>query len=273
MGFRQNYPGTKRPPKKARPSLVLPLHYVTSSHSPVVMDAPFFQKLAREVYDRCPPAAADNSSARLPIQSGAAVQLEQPLPRKIDFKLQAEPPAELLHEGSNLHLGYARSSNNEWVSVAWTDTTGKYQASSNYCLLGGRSFAEVARVIWQSTIEIMQARRVAWRLCIARVGTLEKEELDGELFLLMLEALQLISGSMVDACDFGISCRYDHRHHVNRSVAACDRLLRSCVECFERWRPASSIDTCWHSTVRSLSGHCFDTCRYTCVRCRSRCFK
>jgi mediator of RNA polymerase II transcription subunit 13 len=143
------------------------------------MEAAFFQKLAREVYDRCPPAIPDDSPSRLPIESGASIQLEQALPRKIDFKLQADPPTDLLHEGSNLHLGYSRSKNGEWLSVAWTDTTGKYQASSNYCLVGSRSFAEVARVVWQSTIEIMQARRIAWRLCIARVGVLEKEELDG----------------------------------------------------------------------------------------------
>jgi mediator of RNA polymerase II transcription subunit 13 len=160
---------------------VLPLSCVANFRTPVIMDAPFHQKLAREVYDRCPPAIIDTSSSRLPIESAAAVQLEQPLPRKIDFKLQADPPTDLLHEGSNLHLGYSRSKNREWVSVAWTDTTGKFQASSNYCLVGGRSFGEVARVIWQSTIEIMQSRRVAWRLCIARVGVLEKDELDGEL--------------------------------------------------------------------------------------------
>ena len=158
---------------------VLPIRHVANFQTPVVMDAPFHQKLAREVYDRCPPAIVDTSSSRLPIESGAAVQLEQPLPRKIDFKLQSDPPTDLLHEGSNLHLGYSRSKNREWVSVAWTDTTGKFQASSNFCLVGGRSFADVAKVIWQSTIEIMQARRVAWRLCIARVGALEKEELDG----------------------------------------------------------------------------------------------
>jgi mediator of RNA polymerase II transcription subunit 13 len=164
-----------------RPDVVLqvvPVRCITKMQAPVVMDGPFFQKLVREVYDRCPPAVIDRSSSRLPIESGAAVQLEQPLPRKIDFKLQAEPPSDLLHEGSNMHLAYSRSKNGEWISVAWTDTTGKYQASSNYCLVGGRSFGEVARVIWQSTIEIMQARRVAWRLCIARVGVLEREELD-----------------------------------------------------------------------------------------------
>ena len=158
---------------------VLPIRCLARPQAPVVMDGPFFQRLAREVYDRCPPSNMDRTSSRLPIESGAAIQLEHPLPRKIDFKLQAEPPTDLLHEGSNMHLGYCRSRNNEWVSVAWTDTTGKYQASSNYCLVGGRAFAEVARVIWQSTIEIMQSRRVAWRLCIARMGVLEKDELDG----------------------------------------------------------------------------------------------
>jgi mediator of RNA polymerase II transcription subunit 13 len=181
--------------KVSRPDVVLqvlPIRYIAGLRAPIIMDSAFFQKLTREVYDRCPPAIPDTTASRLPIESGAAVQLEQPLPRKIDFKLQADPPPDLLHEGSNLHLGYAKSNNGEWVSVAWTDGTGKYQASASYCLVGRRTFIDVARVIWQSTLEIMQARRVAWRLCIARAGFLDKEELDGKLHCGLLAKERLL---------------------------------------------------------------------------------
>jgi len=41
-----------------------------------------------------------------------------------------------------------------------------------------RTFVEVAQEIWQTCMEIMQVRRVNWRLCIAKVGPMEMIELE-----------------------------------------------------------------------------------------------
>lgn len=161
-----------------RPDIVLqmlPISCIGSS-SLVVSETRTMQKLAREVYDRCPPAILNQDKSRLRIYSGPSIQLEEAIPKAINFKLIAEPPSDLFHEPSHLHVGYARSAS--WVTAAWTDNTGRYQATASYCLVGTRTFFEVAREIWQTTIEIMQARKVAWRISIARAGTPEREELD-----------------------------------------------------------------------------------------------
>jgi mediator of RNA polymerase II transcription subunit 13 len=171
-------------PAGPRPDLVLqiiPVADVASPTAPVIHESIYFQKLARQIYDRCPPSSsfADQDPSRLRISSAASIQLEQSFPKKIMFQLTSEPPSDLLHDNSHLHVAYAVSKNGEWVTAAWTCSTGRYQASVSYCLVGGRTFFEVAREIWNATMEIMQARRVAWRLCVVKAGLMGREELDG----------------------------------------------------------------------------------------------
>jgi mediator of RNA polymerase II transcription subunit 13 len=167
-----------------KPDLVLQIisiSDVASPRAPVIHESIYFQKLARQVYDRSPPSPSsiDPDPSRLRISSAASIQLEQSFPKKIMFQLTSEPPSDLLHDNSHLHVAYAVSKNGEWVTAAWTCSTGRYQASVSYCLVGGRTFFEVAREIWNATMEIMQARRVAWRLCVVKVGLMGREELDG----------------------------------------------------------------------------------------------
>ncbi len=163
--------------QRHRPDIVLqilPVNYIISPGSPIVPEPGLMQRLAREVYDRCPPALPNDDNSKLKIYSGASIQLEESIPKSITFKLASEPPSDLLHEPSHIHVGYARAGN--WVTAAWTDSTGRYQATASYCIIGHRTFWEVAREIWQSTLEIMQARKVTWRVAIARAGIPEREE-------------------------------------------------------------------------------------------------
>lgn len=170
-----------QPESGPKPDLVLqivPIKYIASFQELVVLDPNTYFRLAREVYDRCPPSAPPADRSALSIYGAASIQLEEPVPKSIPFRLQADPPSDLLHENSYMHVGYACSIDDDWITVAWTDNTGKYQATVSYCLWGGRTFADIARELWEATIEIMQQRRVTWRLCIARAGIMSREELD-----------------------------------------------------------------------------------------------
>jgi len=159
---------------------LVPMKYITSFHVPAILEPSTITALAREVYNRCPPSTSIEVSSALRIYAAPSIQLEEALPRSIQFKLVADPPSDLLHEFSYLHIGYTRSFDGDWVAAAWTDNSGKQQATVSYCLRGGRSFVEVAREIWQTTVEIMQGRRVTWRSCIARAGVMDREEMEGE---------------------------------------------------------------------------------------------
>ncbi|KAF2680900.1 hypothetical protein K458DRAFT_310879 [Lentithecium fluviatile CBS 122367] len=181
--YSQGAPG--RPDQIQKPDLVLqivPIKYVASFEAPVVLDTSAYTSLAREVYDRCPPSAPSEDKTPLSIYSAPSFQLEEPLPRSVPFKLNAEPPQDLLHENSYIHLGYALSLDGTWVTAAWTDICGKSQAVVSYHL-GTRMFGEVAKEIWQTTVEILQARRVTWRVCIAKSGVMDREEMEAWVFL------------------------------------------------------------------------------------------
>jgi mediator of RNA polymerase II transcription subunit 13 len=184
QAYTQGHPG--RPDQPQKPDVVLqiiPIKYVASFDAPVVLDPSTYLNLAREVYDRCPPSAPSGDKTSLSIYKAPAFHLEETLPRSIPFKLVSEPAQDLLRENTYMHLGYAISLDGSWVTAAWTDSCGKSQAVVSY-YLGTRMFREIAKEIWQTTIEILQSRRVNWRVCIAKAGVLEREELETWVFLI-----------------------------------------------------------------------------------------
>jgi mediator of RNA polymerase II transcription subunit 13 len=129
------------------------------------------------VYNRCPPSIPSADKTPLSTYSAPAFQLEECLPRNVPFKLISEPPQDLLRENSYMHLSYAISTDGTWITAAWTDNCGKSQAVVSYHL-GTRGFGEVAKEIWSTTIEILQSRKVHWRVCIAKAGVMDREELE-----------------------------------------------------------------------------------------------
>lgn len=177
--------GPGRPEQLQKPDVVLqivPMKYVASFEAPVILDSSTYASLAREVYDRCPPSAPSEDKTPLSIYTAPSFQLEEPIPRNIPFKLNAEPPQDLLHENSYIHIGYAISLDGAWITAAWTDTCGKSQTVVSYNL-GTRAFGEIAKEIWQTTVDILQARRVTWRVCIAKAGVMDREEMEAWVFL------------------------------------------------------------------------------------------
>ena len=178
--------GSAHPSQPQKPDLVLqivPIRYIASFDHPVILSSSVYSRLAREVYNRSPPNAEPEDKTPLPIASAPAFQLEESSPRNVPFKLQSDPPQDLLRENSYMHLGYAISLDGTWLTVAWTDSCGKSQATSTYHL-GTRPFSELAKEIWVTTIGILQARKVHWRVCIARAGVMDREELEAWVYLI-----------------------------------------------------------------------------------------
>ncbi|KAH6679295.1 mediator complex subunit 13 C-terminal-domain-containing protein [Halenospora varia] len=166
--------------KKAKPSneLVLqlvPLDFIASPTSIVVPLPSDYARLAMEVYDRCIDFTSSSSSP--------AIMLEQPLPRGIDFKLNANPSAAVLQENSCFHIAYAQSIDDRWITAVWTDNRGTQQMTASYCL--GRKnepismpFAEVAHEIWETTLDFIASKKIHWRIMIARVGVMDPTEIE-----------------------------------------------------------------------------------------------
>lgn len=157
---------------------IIPISFLAKIGQLVLKQPSELQSFAREVYNRCPPTSLSEDVAALPINTGWAIQLAEALPRKISFELKADLPSNIMYENSQLHVGYARSSSGNWITAAFTDNSGRYQCHASYYMSVRRKFVDVAKEIWQTCLEIMQVRGVNWRLCIAKVGSMEMEELE-----------------------------------------------------------------------------------------------
>ncbi|KAL2068858.1 hypothetical protein VTL71DRAFT_15196 [Oculimacula yallundae] len=154
---------------------LIPLDFIASSTSLAVPAPSKYFQLSMEVYDRCIDFTSTSSSP--------AIMLEQPLPRTIDFKLNSNPSASLLQENTCLHVAYAQSIDDRWITAAWTDNRGTRQMTASYCL--GRknepistTFTEVANEIWETTLQVVSSHKIHWRIIIARVGVMDSSEID-----------------------------------------------------------------------------------------------
>jgi mediator of RNA polymerase II transcription subunit 13 len=154
---------------------LVPMNFIASKASLVVPPPTEYTRLAMEVYDRCVDL---NTGTSVP-----SIILEQPLPRAIDFKLTPNPSASPLQENSCMHVAYAQSLDDRWITAAWTDNTGTQQMTASYCL-GRRnspltiSFPNIAREIWETTLGIIAVQKVNWRILIAKSGVMDPPEIE-----------------------------------------------------------------------------------------------
>lgn len=148
---------------------------ISNSSAMVVTPSSELVKLCMETYDRCTLFGGN--------MPAPAIRLEQPLPRIIDFKLSAAPSSSLIRENSCIHIAYTRSVDGRWVTAAWTDDRGNEQATAAYCLGRkgepcSRTMNEVANEIWETTVELISAWKVHYRIIMTKCGPTEDGEVD-----------------------------------------------------------------------------------------------
>jgi mediator of RNA polymerase II transcription subunit 13 len=148
---------------------------VSSPTSIVVTPSPELVKLCMETYDRCTLFGGP--------MPAPAIRLEQPIPRVIDFKLNTQPSVSLMRENSCIHVAYAQTVDERWITAAWTDDRGNQQATASYCLGRkdrplSRTMNEVAHEIWESTLDLISAWKVHWRIIITKCGPMDQQEME-----------------------------------------------------------------------------------------------
>ncbi|EFX01052.1 hypothetical protein CMQ_5994 [Grosmannia clavigera kw1407] len=173
---------------------LIPTSFLASPTALVVPTPADLLRLSLEVYDRC-------ASARGP-RPAPAFLLEQPPPRMLDLRLSATPSVDVQRENSCIHVAYARSTDERWMTAAWTDSSGWRQFSSAYWVgrkgrLPATSFAAVAQEIWDNTCAIVGNLKVNWRAIITKCGPMEPEEMEAWTELAKAETRASISVTLV----------------------------------------------------------------------------
>lgn len=151
---------------------------ISSTTSLVIPNSTELSKLCMETFDRCTLFLEEEFGGPAP---APAVMLEQVPPRMIDFKLCQVPSQSLMHENSCIHVAYAQSIDDRWITAAWTDNRGQQQATASYCLSrrdkpGTVSKHLIFMEIWETTVALMSIWKVHWRVIITKCGTLDSEE-------------------------------------------------------------------------------------------------
>lgn len=152
---------------------LVPLDFLASESSVPILSPGEYTKLCLETYDRCTLFGGP--------MPAPAIVLEQALPRMIDFKLTTTPSANLLHENSCIHIAYAQSVDDRWVTAAWTDNRGSKQMTASYCL-GRRGkqlstpLAEIVHEIWETTHDLTSMWKVHWRVVVTKCGPMDQTE-------------------------------------------------------------------------------------------------
>jgi mediator of RNA polymerase II transcription subunit 13 len=149
---------------------------VVASETSLVVMSPFdCTRLCLETYDRCTLFGGP--------MPAPAIMLERALLRGVDFKLAATPSPNLLRENSCIHVAYACSVDDRWVTTAWTDNRGSTQATASYCLGRrgkplSRQLAEVVHEIWETTYDLISTCKVHWRVAVTKSGPMDQQEME-----------------------------------------------------------------------------------------------
>ncbi|OQN98443.1 hypothetical protein B0A48_15713 [Cryoendolithus antarcticus] len=149
---------------------ILPMELIYKPHELVIPTSEHMASLAREVYDRLPPAAsqkAASTDAVSLVTTAPCVHLAPTVPKRVNFQLLADPPHDLLHEGSVLHLAYSFTADKYWLVVHWTDAAGMF-ADSVVLSMRGRSVTEIFEQVWGRTLSALDRKQIPWKVCITR---------------------------------------------------------------------------------------------------------
>ncbi|KAI9151706.1 Mediator of RNA polymerase II transcription subunit 13 [Paramyrothecium foliicola] len=154
---------------------LISMDFLSSPNTLVIPSPADLMRVCLETYDRC---TLFNGPMPAP-----AIRLEQPLPRSIDFKLSNTPSASLMQENSCIHVAYAQSLDERWVTAAWTDDRGNQQATASYCLARrgkpiSTSMDEIAHEVWESTLELIASCKVHWRVIITKCSPMGQHEIE-----------------------------------------------------------------------------------------------
>ncbi|KAJ6160918.1 hypothetical protein N7470_004314 [Penicillium chermesinum] len=139
---------------------IIPMDFIASEDSMVVPTQADYMNLALEVYGRCRPKDPDAD----PLLGAPAVLLADSLPKAINFRLAPER-ASPLQDGRCLHVACSKSSDQRWLSVAWSDGT-------------GGSTDELRSEIWGVTKHIMDKFPARWKVILANSEPIDSDEVD-----------------------------------------------------------------------------------------------
>ncbi|KAL2755617.1 hypothetical protein ACRALDRAFT_2122302 [Sodiomyces alcalophilus JCM 7366] len=173
---------------------LIPVDFLTSVPGMATSVPNAMTELAMEVYDRCTVFGGP--------MPAPAIVLDQGIPRSIDFRLSQTSSSSVMNENTCMHIAYAQSIDERWITAAWTDNRGSQQMTASYSLgrkgrpLSGQ-FTDIANEIWETTHDLISRWKVHWRVIIAKCGHMEQSEMEFWVALAQTESQASISLTLI----------------------------------------------------------------------------
>ena len=171
---------------KLRANVVLqmiPLDFVASADTIAIPLPSVYTRVAFMVHDRAQKNSLSSQEGS-GYCSNASIQLAKTLPKVINFRLTSEPPMSLMDVDRSLHISYAWSDGDSWLTAAFTDKQGSLQWKASYCVGDENNLWHNLSPIFQEIVAIaaeLLKPEARWWLYIAKMGRLCKKEVEGRL--------------------------------------------------------------------------------------------
>ena len=159
---------------------IVPIDFIMLGDSMFVPTQSDYLNLALEVYNRCRPLDPQAS----PLLCASAIQLAETVPKSINFRLAADKGSPL-EDGRSLHIACSKSSDQRWLSVAWSDGKGALQTSVSYCLRhrtrgAARMNSEIRNEIWVTTKYFLDKSPTRWKVVLVTTEPADADDLEGK---------------------------------------------------------------------------------------------
>ena len=164
---------------------IIPVDMFASTESFIILEPKAHRNFALEVYNRCPPNP--HSMQASPFVCAPATHLAKSVPRNINLKVTSNNSHGLPYTDRCIHLCYCYSAQSDWLTASWTDNYGYLQWNAAYFLGDQASdsdeqwptFEDVARTIWDVTMDMAQFTNTPYRVFIVKNDSLTQDELAG----------------------------------------------------------------------------------------------
>jgi len=164
---------------------IVPADLIYSANALPMPSPSDYRRLAFEVYDRCGPNDNGQPNKTSQYVCAPSIRLAKAVPKTIDFKLTSGNSALSLQSDDCLHIAYAWSPGDNWLTASWTDNLGVLSWNACYCLEAKDEnpwpvLSGIANEIWETTLNMLQPRGGSWHLFISKSGAVLKRELDSK---------------------------------------------------------------------------------------------
>jgi mediator of RNA polymerase II transcription subunit 13 len=171
------FTGEKQASRTAIVLKLVPIEWVASIATIPLPSPKEYNMLAKDVYERC-------LTHTNPYASTSSIQLAEPIPKTLDFKVTANPTYNLARSPLTIHIAYTWPYGSEWLCLSAIDNLGRLHWEASYCFGTATesdvwpTFRAMVADIWSGALDMVDEPERKRSIYIVKDEPMHPEELD-----------------------------------------------------------------------------------------------